>query len=109
MRIRSVVLVALLAPATVLGVKPDKPGCKDHPLFPTRMPNDRIEKCETKEFAAIPFKLQKGKTHVVEGKYTSITYAVDDRKDDQTGEAVVRNYENALKKIGGTVADSVPN
>ncbi len=109
MRIRSVVLVALLAPATVLGVKPDKAGCKDHPLFPTRMPNYRIETCEVKEFESWPFKLQKGKTHAVEGKYTSITYAVDDRKDDQTGVAVVRNYENALKKIGGTVADSVPN
>jgi outer membrane protein OmpA-like peptidoglycan-associated protein len=41
--------------------------------------------------------------------YTFLTYVVDDRKDDQTGVAVVRNYENALKKIGGTVADSVPN
>ena len=39
MRIRSVVLVALLASGSALAVKPDKPGCKDHPLFPTRMPN----------------------------------------------------------------------
>lgn len=109
MRVRLAALAILLAAGPALAVKPDKPGCKDHPLFPTRMPNYRIEKCETKEFAAVPFKLQKGKTRVVEGKYTSITYAVDDRKDDQTGEAVVRNYENALKKIGGTVADSVPN
>ena len=109
MRIRSVVLVALLSPAIAFAVKPDKPGCKDHALFPTRMPNYYIAACEAKEFASWPFKLQKGKTRTVEGKYTFVTYAVDDRKDDQTGEAVVRNYENALKKIGGTVADSVPN
>lgn len=109
MRIRSAVLVALLASGSALAVKPDKPGCKDHPLFPTRMPNYSLSACEVKEFASQPFKLQKGKTHAVEGKYTFLTYSVDDRKDDQTGEAVVRNYENALKKIGGTVADSVPN
>ena len=109
MRTRSVALVALLASGSALAVKPEKPGCADHPLFPTRMPNYSISACEAKEFAAWPFRLQKGKTRVVEGKYTFITYAVDDRKDDQTGVAVVRNYENALKKIGGTVADSVPN
>ena len=109
MRIRSVVVVALLASGSALAVKPDKPGCKDHPLFPTRMPNYFISACEMKEFESYPFKLQKGKTHAVEGKYTFITYSVDDRKDDQTGIAVVGNYENALKKIGGTVADSVPN
>ena len=73
------------------------------------MPNYYIAACEAKEFAAVPFKLQKGKTRTVEGKYTFVTYAVDDRKDDQSGVAVVRNYENALKKLGGTVADSVPN
>lgn len=109
MKIRSVALVVLLASGSALAVRPDKPGCKDHPLFPTRMPNYYIAACEAKEFTAVPLKLQKGKTRSVEGKYTFITYAVDDRKDDQSGIAVVRNYENALKKIGGTVADSVPN
>jgi outer membrane protein OmpA-like peptidoglycan-associated protein len=109
MKTRSLALTVLLVASSALAVKPDKPGCKDHPLFPTRMPNYYIAACEAKEFASHPFKLQKGKTRTVEGKYTFITYSVDDRKDDQTGEAVVRNYENALKKIGGTVADSVPN
>lgn len=109
MRIRSAVLVVLLASGSALAVKPDKPGCRDHPLFPTRMPKYFIAACEAKEFTSVPFRLQKGKTHAVEGKYTFITYAVDDRKDDQGGVAVVRNYENALKKIGGTVAESVPH
>lgn len=91
MRVRSVVLVALLSPAIAFAVKPDKPGCKDHALFPTRMPTYYIAACEAKEFASWPFKLQKGKTHAVEGKYTFITYAVDDRKDDQTGVAAWRS------------------
>jgi len=109
MRVRLAALALLLASGSALAVRPDKAGCKDHPLFPTRMPNYSIAACETKEFTAWPFKLQRGKTRVVEGRYTFITYTVDDRKDDQSGLAVVRNYENALKKIGGTVADSVPN
>lgn len=109
MRVRSAALVVLLASGSALAVRPDKAGCADHPLFPTRMPNYYIAACEAKEFTAWPFKLQRGKTRIVEGKYTFITYAVDDRKDDQSGVAVVRNYENALKKVGGTIADSVPN
>lgn len=108
MKVRSAALVVLLASGSALAVKPDAPGCTDHPLFPTRMPNYRIERCEVKAFDVWKFKLQKGKTHAVEGKYTFLTYAVDDRKDDQTGVAVVRNYENALKKIGGKVAESDP-
>lgn len=108
MKVLSAALLALLASGTALAVKPDKPGCKDHPLFPTRMPNYRIADCVVKEFDAVPFFAAKGPKKPVEGKYTFITYAVDDRKDDQTGVAVVRNYENALTKIGGTVAASNP-
>ena len=96
-------LALLLGSGAALAVKPDQQGCKDHPLFPTRMPNYRIERCETKEFESYAFRLGKGKTEKVEGKYTFITYTADDKKDSQSGVAVVRNYENALAKIGGKV------
>ena len=109
MKARSVALALLLASGSALAVKPDKPGCKDHPLFPTRMPNYYITACEAKEFFSYGFKLQKGKTHAVEGKYTFITYRAESPADDQSGVAVVRNYANALTKIGGKVAESVPN
>ncbi len=109
MRLRSALMLVLLGSTTALAVKPDKPGCKDHPLFPTRMPNYYITACEAKEFASYGFKLQKGKTHTVEGKYTFITYGPRAATDDQSGVAVVRNYANALTKIGGKVAESVPN
>jgi outer membrane protein OmpA-like peptidoglycan-associated protein len=101
MKIRSL-LVALLASGAALAAKPDAKGCADHPLFPTRMPNYQIFACETKEFAAYTFRVGKTKQSV-EGKFTFLTYRVDDRKDDQSGLAVIRNYENALKRIGGTV------
>lgn len=109
MRVRSALLLALLGSTTALAVKPDAPGCTDHPLFPTRMPNYRIERCEVKEFDVWKFKLPKGKTLPVDGRITLIQYAVDEAKDSQSGVAVVRNYENALKRIGGKVAESAPD
>ncbi len=109
MKIRCIVLIALLGAGSALAAQPDKSGCTDHPLFPTRMPNYHITACEVKEFDAYPFYTSKGPKRTIEGKFTFITYTADTPKDDQTGVAVVRNYENALRKIGGTIADSVPN
>jgi len=106
--LRTTFVALVLGCGTVLAAQPDKPGCSDHPLFPTRMPNYRIETCETRVFDSFGFSVTNGPKRVVEGKLTFITYAVDDRKDDQTGVAVVRNYENAIRKIGGTVAASDP-
>ena len=102
-KIRLAALVVLLASGTALAAKPDAKGCADHSLFPTRMPNYQIFACETKEFAAYTFRVGAGKKQTVEGKFTFLTYRVDDRKDDQSGLAVIRNYENALKKVGGAV------
>ncbi len=108
MKARFAILVLLLGSAVALAAKPDRSGCSDHALFPTRMPNYRIGSCDVKEFDAYTFRVANGKKQAVEGKFTFITYVVDDRKDDQSGIAVVRNYENALKKIGGAVQGSDP-
>jgi OmpA-OmpF porin, OOP family len=102
------VVTLLLACGTALAAQPDKPGCTDHPLFPTRMPAYRIEACETKAFDSYAFSVAKGPKLVVEGKFTLITYTIDDRKNEPSGVAVVRNYENAITTIGGTVAASDP-
>jgi outer membrane protein OmpA-like peptidoglycan-associated protein len=100
---RLAILMVLLGSGAALAAKPDRAGCSDHALFPARMPNYRIGSCEMKEFDAYTFRVAGGKKQRVEGKFTFITYVVDDRKDDQSGLAVIRNYENALKKVGGTV------
>lgn len=100
---RVALLGVFFASGAALAAVPDAKGCADHPLVPSRMPNYRIFACETKEFEAYAFRVGTGKKQSVEGKFTFLTYRVDDRKDDQSGLAVVRNYENALKRIGGTV------
>lgn len=99
-------LLVLAIPAAAQ--QKDAAGCKDDPMFPVRMPAYRIEKCETKAFASYDFFTAKGPKRAVEGEFTFITYTVDRREDDRSGIEVVRNYENALKKIGGKIRDSDP-
>ena len=89
--------------------EPDKKGCTDHPLFPTRMPGYFIQDCKSAEFEGYDFFLPKGKKNRQEGKLTYIAYRIERGKPDQSGVAVVRNYENALGQVGGKVAASDPD
>ena len=96
-------LVFFVSSGLASAVLPDKKGCTDHPVFPTRMPEYSIENCETKDFGAFNFETgQKDKTRV-EGRLTKIAYSIEDRSKEASGLAVVRNYENAIKSVQGTV------
>ena len=87
----------------------DKAGCTDHPLFPTRMPDYRIEACKVEDYGMYEFSAMKGPKTPVEGKFTFITYTyTGERTAEPSGLAVVRNYENAFKKVGGTILQSDP-
>ena len=101
-------VVLSLGLATAAFATPDKPGCKDHPLFPTRMPDYYITDCQSKEYESYGFFLPKAKKHEEEGRFTFITYRIEKGKTEQSGLAVVRNYEAAFTKIGGTVAEIEP-
>ena len=82
----------------------DAKDCKDHPLFPTRMPGYVLQDCRTEEFGRYEFWTPNAREKVpVEGKVTFLTYLVTDRKLEPSGVAVVRNYENAILKAGGTL------
>lgn len=99
----------LLFPATGAFAQQDKAGCKDHVLFPTRMPDYRIEACKVEDFGVFEFSATKGPKTPVEGKFTFITYAYTGQRDNEpSGLAVVRNYENAFKKVGGEILQSDP-
>lgn len=83
---------------------------KDHPLFPTRMPDYRIESSKVEDFGAFEFFVTKGPRIPVEGRVTTITYAfTGPRASEPSGLAIVRNYENAITKIGGTILASAPD
>jgi len=86
--------------------KKDTKGCKDHPLF-TRMPGTYIYDCKSSEFDARkwPDPDTQGKTEVqVEGKYYFIQYYNQKEYEGKRSDLQVsRNYQNAMKKIGGSV------
>ena len=82
---------------------PDKTGCVDHPVFPTRMPGYSIENCDTKDFDVFNFETGKKDKTGIEGRITKLTYRIEDRSKEASGLAVVRNYGNAIKSVQGTV------
>lgn len=84
----------------------DNPGCKDHPLF-SRMPGYWIHSCTQKEFDAHSFDIGKGKKVQVEGRYTEIRYYPESGSSSKPSELqILRNFENAVKKLGGSVINS---
>jgi outer membrane protein OmpA-like peptidoglycan-associated protein len=79
----------------------DAENCKDHPMF-TRMANFYIEHCKEEKFDAVDFRDEKGKKIKVEGKLYKIDYHIKEGFTPPSALQVLRNYENAIKKIGGT-------
>jgi outer membrane protein OmpA-like peptidoglycan-associated protein len=94
-------LLCLLAPYAD-AEQTDSKGCQDHPLF-TRMPTYWIHGCELKEFDAYAFKLGNGKTETVEGRFTKLRYYPQATAKSKPSELQIqRNYENAVRDLGGT-------
>jgi OOP family OmpA-OmpF porin len=81
----------------------DDPACKDHPLL-TRMPDYWIHSCDQKEFNAYTFSAAQGKSAQVEGQYWKIRYYPQATLKSKPSELqILRNFENAVKKLGGVV------
>lgn len=81
--------------------KKDKPGSKDHPLV-TRIPNFYIASYKDIEFGAHDFQLKRVKQKI-EGRKFKITYRQQEGGQLMSNIQKVRNYTNAIKKIGGEV------
>ena len=82
--------------------EPDAAGCKDHPLF-TRMQNTHIVWCKAVEFDRFVFKTGKGTEAAVEGKRFDIKYQTNTGNVAPSPLAFIRNHQQAIAKIGGTV------
>jgi outer membrane protein OmpA-like peptidoglycan-associated protein len=95
-----IVLAAFLCSGLVLAAEPDEPGCADHPLL-TRVSGYHIIRCRNVEFDAVSFVDTKGKDTTVEGKVTEILYGLDEGLPERGRVQILRNYENAFKKLGG--------
>lgn len=99
----SVVCLFLLLSVSAAAEQKDKTGCLDHPLF-TRMPESWIHGCTHKEFDTHAFPVGKGKKEQIEGRLWKITYyPQSDSKSMPSELQILRNFENAVKKLGGIV------
>jgi len=100
-------LLCLLLSPLAFAVTEDKKGCSDHPLV-TRMPGYLIVSCESKAFDTHRFANGESghpKYLSPEGKLTELKYALPGGTLEQHLSKIqlVRNYQNALKAVGGKV------
>jgi OmpA-OmpF porin, OOP family len=93
------VVTILASTATSLQPKLDVKGGSDHPLFPNRMPGYTISEYEKQGFNSLEFHTKPRR--IIEGKYTRIRYHLQDPSQHPGELAIHRNYENAIKSIGG--------
>jgi len=97
----SVFCASFLTAGISLAGDADVAGSKDHPLF-NRMPGYHIQRYEEKEFDTHAFRDAKNEINV-EGHLYTIRYALNSGAKKPSRIQVLRNYENAVTKIGGTV------
>ncbi|MBL8920121.1 MAG: OmpA family protein [Myxococcaceae bacterium] len=106
---RAFLALALLGAGAAFAADKEKAGCKDYPVFPTRMPDYFLIDCQMREFDKFEFQTGKREKNRVEGKFTMLKYQIGEKKTQQSGLAITRNYENAIKQLGGTIAASDPD
>jgi len=92
----------------------DAEGCKDHPLF-TRFPSMYLAGCDSSQFDLRKFPVgpSKGtdqtlKSVDVEGPVQWLSYNLKDGATPPSGLQIMRNFENAAKKAGGTIEGQYP-
>jgi OmpA-OmpF porin, OOP family len=108
-RTMGIVLMIVSSALAAGAQQKDDAKCKDHPLF-TRMPTYWIRTCEQKEFDSYKFEVGPGKTQMVEGEYWRINYYPQSTATSKPSELqILRNYENAGKKLGGKVLSQTKN
>jgi OmpA-OmpF porin, OOP family len=78
----------------------DKEGSKDPTLF-TRMPGYHIYRYDDIQFDKFEFQISKDKTEAVEGHHLFIMYELNENAKTPSPLQTVRNYTNAIKKVGG--------
>lgn len=108
------ILGACLLTAAPVLAQEDGEGCKDHPLF-TRFPSTYLAGCESSQFDLRKFpvgQMRQGeetlKSVDVEGPTQWISYQLKDGATPPSGLQIMRNFENAAKKAGGTIEGQWP-
>ena len=109
----TIVVALLLASAPALAQE-DYEGCKDHPLF-TRFPNTYIVDCASSQFDLRKFPVGQVKpgeevlrSVEVEGPTWRVSFQIKEGTTPPSGLQLMRNFEAAAKKAGGTIEGQWP-
>ncbi|MBA4311998.1 MAG: hypothetical protein C0417_05150 [Chlorobiaceae bacterium] len=95
------VLTILISSSVSFAQEKDKEGSKDHPLL-SRIPNYYISDQANKDFDSYTSPYI-DKDNVWEGKLTQTNYTVQEGTKELSFVQISRNYENAVKKLGGKI------
>jgi OOP family OmpA-OmpF porin len=99
-------LVAVFAVLATISIswaqEQDVEGSQDHSLL-SRIPSFYISEYNPKDFDAYQSPYLEGADSRWEGKWTSITYTMKSGAKRTSMLQIERNYENAIKKIGGKI------
>ncbi len=101
----SMLMMCFLSSPRLRAQDVDVEGSKDHPLF-NRMPGYYIQQYEEKDFDSHAFRDANLNELNVEGHLVKIVYSLKSGAKEASRIQVLRNYENAVVKIGGTVLKS---
>jgi len=85
----------------------DVEGSRDHP-FLSRMPNFYITDYKEKEFDRVEFKNAEGEDIYIEGRTFSIDYELKEDYPSPSELQILRNIENAVRRVGGTLVFEDP-
>lgn len=98
----TIALLGLLAAAPAVQAQGDVKGSKDHPLV-TRMPGFYLASYNVEKFAVFDPTVIGGKDTHWEGKKYTISYELKEGAARVSTLQIIRNYEAAVRKIGGTL------
>ena len=99
-------VIFILGSVSLLLAQPDRTGSKDPPLF-NRMPDYWIQTYIEKDFDRYEFPTGKNKT-AVEGHFYNVRYFLNTGAKAASAVAIMRNYQNAVKAIGGQTIYEAP-
>ena len=95
-----------LLPASAAAQQKDVKGCKDHPLF-TRMEGYWIQNCTETQYDERQFDVGGGKKETIGGRSWMLRYHLLASVTSKPSEVQIhRNFENAVKSLGGSVLSS---
>jgi OmpA-OmpF porin, OOP family len=101
----AIALLLLLPSAVRSQEEKDIEGGQDHPLF-SRMPGFYLSAYESKDFDSYQSPYVEGDAGRWEGKLTKIGYSRKSSGKQVSMTQIVRNYQEAAKKIGGKILHS---